>query len=128
MPRSRFQLLITAVRRMRLPSTLSEPSQVVVRARAMRREEAGGAAPLGKEAGAPAVAAEERGAGVAGAGPALVPVRVGDDTDAVILLEGIAQDPLERAPRRVHLDRRLHGIVRKLDVGVTPADVRRQHA
>ena len=84
--------------------------------------------PLGQEAGEPAVAAEERGAGIAGARPSLVPVRVGDDADAIVLLERIAHDPLERAPGRVHLDRRLHRVVRELDVGVAPADVRHHHA
>ena len=84
--------------------------------------------PLGQEAGEPAVAAEERGAGIAGAGPALVPVRIADDADAVVLLERIAHDPLERAPGRVHLDRRLHRVVGELDVGIAPADVRHHHA
>ena len=84
--------------------------------------------PLGQEAGEPAVAAEERGAGIAGAGPALVAVRVGDDADAIALLEGVAHDPLEGAPGRVHLHGRFHRVVRELDVGVAPADVGRHHA
>ena len=84
--------------------------------------------PLGQEAGEPAVAAEERGAGIAGARPALVAVGIGDDADAVVLLEGVAHDPLERAPGRVHLDCGLHGVVRVLDVGVAAADVGDHHA
>ena len=84
--------------------------------------------PLGQEAGQPAVAAEERGAGIAGAGPALVAVGVGDDADAVVLLEGVAHDPLEGAPGRMHLDGRLQRIVGELDVGVAAADVGHHHA
>ena len=71
----------------------------------------------------PPIAAEERGAGIAGAGPALVPVGVGDDADAVVLLEGVAHEPFEGAPGRMHLDRRLQRVVRELDIGVASADV-----
>ena len=100
----------------------------IVAAAAHALEDGVAVQPLGQEAGQPAVAAEERGAGIAGAGPALVAVRVGDDADAVVLLEGVAHDPFEGAPGRVHLHRRLHRVVRELDVGVAAADVGHHHA
>ena len=80
--------------------------------------------PLGEEAGQSAVAAEERGTRIARARATLVAVGVGDDAHAVVLLEGVAHNPFERAPGRVDLDGGLHRVVRILDVGVAPADVR----
>ena len=119
----------------RLACELSRHAQVgavagggIVAAAAHAFEDRVAVEPLGQEAGEPAVAAEERGAGIAGAGPALVAVGVGDDADAIALLEGVAHDPLEGAPGRVHLHGRFHRVVRELDVGVAPADVGRHHA
>jgi hypothetical protein len=84
---------------------------------------------IGQEAGEPALAAEERGAGVAGAGSPLVAVRIGNNPDAISFLECVAQDPFERAPGRVHLHCGLQDrIVRELHVGVAPAHVRHDNA
>src|SRR3712207_8652425 len=45
-----------------------------------------------EHAGKPAIGAEERGAGIGGAVPALVAVAVGEDADAIVLLEGVVED------------------------------------
>ena len=76
------------------------------------------------EAAQAAVGAEDRGARMAGAGPALVVVGVADHADAVAELERIEQEPLERAPRRMDLDRALdRDVVAGVQVGIAAADV-----
>src|SRR5262249_45930036 len=58
---------------------------------------------LGHEvAGEPTDCAEGRGARPSGAGPALVIVAVADDTDPTAFGECIVEQPLERAPGRMH--------------------------
>jgi len=76
-------------------------------------------------AGEPADRAEGRGPGARGAGPPLVIVAMAHDPDAVAQLEGIVQEPLERAPGGMHLDGALDpAVVRMADIGVAPADMR----
>ena len=75
-------------------------------------------------AGEPAVGAELGDPGILGAGAPVVPVTRGHDTDPVVRLERVADDPLEGPPRGVDLDRGLDPrVVGVLDVRVAPADV-----
>ncbi len=77
-----------------------------------------------EKAGQAALASEERGARIAGAGTSFVAVGIRHDANAVALFEGIAHDPFERAPGGMHLDRGLElAVVRVEDVGVAPADM-----
>ena len=76
--------------------------------------------------GEPAVGAERGDPGVLGARAPVVSVARGDDSDPVARLEGIEDDPLERAPGGVDFDRGLEfRVVGVLDVGIAAADVRR---
>ena len=51
-------------------------------------------------------------------------IAVGDDTNAVAVIEGIVDDPFEGTPARMHLDGRFdRGIMRDADIGVSTADV-----
>ena len=75
-------------------------------------------------AGEPADRAEGRGAGPRGARPSLVVVAVADHADAKALLEGVVQQPFERAPGGMHLDGALQpSVVGELHVGIAPADM-----
>ncbi len=59
----------------------------------------------------------------------LVPVGIGQNTDPVALFERVVQQPLERAPIRMHLDRAFEPrVVRHFDVGIAPADMREHDA
>ena len=61
---------------------------------------------------------------MAGAVASLVAVGIGQDADAIALLDGVADQPFEGAPVGMDLDRALDpGVVRHLDVGVAAADV-----
>ena len=75
-------------------------------------------------AGDAADRAETRGAGLGGARPSLVVVTVTDDADAIAHLERIVQDPLERAPGRVHFDCAFQlSVMGVFDVGIASADM-----
>ncbi len=75
-------------------------------------------------AGEAADRAEARRARTGRAGPALVVVAVTDHADAESLLEGIVQQPFERAPGRMHLDGALQPAVMGIfQVGVAAADM-----
>ena len=79
-------------------------------------------------AGETADGAEGRGAGAGGAGATLVIVAVADDPDAVALLERVVQQPLERAPGRMHLDGAFEpSVMGVFEVGVAPADMGDDH-
>ena len=79
-------------------------------------------------AGEAADRAEGRGARPGGAGASLVVVAVADDADAVALLERVVQQPLERAPGRVHLDGALEPAVMGIfQIGIAPADMGDDH-
>ena len=75
-------------------------------------------------AGEPTDRAEGRGAGARGAGPSFVVIAVANDTDAITPRERIVEEPLERAPGGMHLDRALQTAVMGAgDVGIAAADV-----
>lgn len=62
---------------------------------------------------------------MAGAVASLVAVAVGEDADTVALLEGVLEQPFERAPVGVDFDGAFDArVVRQRDVGVAAADVR----
>ena len=82
-----------------------------------------------EEAGQSAGCAEERCARKVGARPSLVPVRIAHDADAIILLEGVAQDPFERAPGGVDLDGGLEpSVMGEGHIGIAAADMRHDDA
>ena len=59
---------------------------------------------------------------------ALVVVAVADDADAIALLERVVQQPLERAPGRMHLHGALEPpVMGVVEIGVAPADMRDDH-
>ncbi len=87
-------------------------------------EQPGAGEVAGEQARQPAIGAEQRGAGMAGAMAALVAVRVGEDADAIALLQRIPDQPFEGAPVGMNLDRAFDPrVMRHLDVGVAPADM-----
>ena len=96
----------------------------VMAARAQRREQRVAGKLRHEIAGDAADRAEGRGAGAGRAGASLVVVAVADHADAVAPLQRVVQQPFERAPGRMHLDRALElarmGI---LHVGVAAADM-----
>ena len=72
-----------------------------------------------QKAGQPANGAEHRRTGIARAGAPLVAVGIGDDADAVAEVEGVVDEPFERAPGGVHLDGCLEAsIMGGADVGI----------
>jgi hypothetical protein len=76
------------------------------------------------KAGQTTLAAKKRRARIARAGASFVTVGIGDNANAIALLEGIVHDPLECAPGRVHLDSGLQlSIVGIVDIGVAPSDM-----
>ena len=77
-----------------------------------------------QETGQASIAPEEGSAWIAGAGSALMSVRIRHDPDAIALFECVSQNPLEGSPGRVHLDRRFkRSIMCILDVRIAPANM-----
>src|ERR1035437_2890280 len=78
----------------------------------------------GDKASQTTLTSKKRRARIASAGASFVAVGVGDNADPVTLLEGIAYDPNECAPGRVHLDSSLQlSVMGIVDVGIASADM-----
>src|SRR5665213_4289546 len=81
-----------------------------------------------EKAGQASLTAEERCARIAGTRTPFVAVGIGNDAHAEAPLEGVAQNPLERAPGGMHFDRRLRlGVVGIENIGIASADMGRDH-